>query len=492
MIVAVDIGTTMTKASAFTHNGTVVAQSSVPTTLWREGDGWVEQDVEEVMIAIARVIADVCGDAVDPPEALSFTGQGDGLWLRRADGSAPCRAISWMDARATPVVEQWQADGTLDDLYETTGSAIFPGSQAALLAWFAQNRPDILDEAAVAGYCIDTVIHRLCGVITVDASDASMPFLDMNKREYVIEALTICGVEEYRRLLAPITEPASTFPLNEAGATLLGLPVGLPVFAAPYDLVTSTIGAGASQEGEGSIVLGTTLGCQVWTTIGPSTRAGAVAAGMWLAVPEPGLFLRALPSMVGTASIDWILNLLRRDLSELEGLLNEPTQVRAVSITALPFLSPSGERAPFVNPLARGQFTGLTIGTTAAEIVLSLCESIAYVARQCLEDGGLKGDVYAVGGGFGSPKLAQIFADVLGVPLHLPAAGGSGERGAAIYGFDAIDQPVDLALWREGAETLVPDPQRTAYYQAGYQRYRSTLNAAEKTWRRAADVGNQI
>lgn len=480
MIVSVDVGTSMTKASIIDHDGRAVAAASIRTTLWTDGQGRVEQDIDAVLAAVAHVVRECMAgaDGLPRPEALSITGQGDGMWLRRADGSAPCRAISWMDARATSIVEDWRTDGTLAAVFERTGSALFPGSQGALLAWFARHEPEVLDQAAVAGYCIDTVVHRLCGVIGIDASDASLPFLNVVTREYDPRALELCGVAAYRRLLAQPARPGTTYPLSPAGAHLLGLPAGLPVFAAPYDLVTSTVGVGARAEGEGSVILGTTLGCQVWTSHGPAPApAGSTGAGMWIAVPDDGLFLRALPSMVGTASIEWMLALLNRGIADLDDLLTSPAEPREVPLTVLPFLSFAGERAPFVNPHARGQISGLTIGTTPGELIRSLCEGIAYVARHCLEDAGLAGDVFGAGGGFTSPVLAQLFADVLGAPLHLSAATGGGERGAAIYAYEALGHPVDQELWRRGERMLVPDSVRSAAYRSGYERYRAQVAA---------------
>jgi sugar (pentulose or hexulose) kinase len=123
------------------------------------------------------------------------------------------------------------------------------------------------------------------------------------------------------------------------------------------------------------------------------------------------------------------LRLIGQDLGDLgELLLASPPGARGVS--ALPFLAPSGERAPFADPTARAELTGLTLESTPADVVRAICESLAYAARHCFEAAGLTGAVTVCGGGAANPDLVQLFADILERPLMLsknnePAALGA-------------------------------------------------------------------
>ena len=146
----------------------------------------------------------------------------------------------------------------------------------------------------------------------------------------------------------------------------------------------------------GALVIGTTLGCQVLreqVRIDPE----AEAAGMWLATPRSDRYLRVMPAMVGTANLDWVLRTVGARIEELETLLGN-SRPGAGGVSALSFLASSGERAPFVEPHARGQFTGLSLETTPADLVRAMCEAVAYAARHNLETAGLTGDVSACGG----------------------------------------------------------------------------------------------
>jgi xylulokinase/erythritol kinase len=202
---------------------------------------------------------------------------------------------------------------------------------------------------------------------------------------------------------------------------------------------------------------------------------------MWLCTPDPDLFLRVMPSMVGTASIDWLMRMLGLTASDLDPLIQQ-SPAGGNGVGALSFFSPSGERAPFVDPLARGQFTGLQLRTTRADVVRALCEGLAYAARHCFEELGLDGEVAACGGGLQSDSWAQIFAEVLGVPLHLPDSAAVGARGAAMVAWDSLGTPVDRDVWRSQRRLIQPAAERVADYEKRYADYREQLAAARALW----------
>ena len=483
MIVGVDIGTSVTKAALLSHDGMVGRRSQRASRIHRHADGRVEQDLEEVLASVASVVREVTDGLDETIEAVAITGQGDGLWLRDSAGRAVRPPISWMDARASQRVGEWGAagpDGIVSRLYRATGSAVFPGSHAALLCHLAEHEPESLERAAVAGYCVDAVVQRLTGRITVDASDASLPFLDVTRRQYVDEAFDLLGISRWRHLLPEPAAPHTLFPLDASGAALLGLPTGTPVSAGPYDLEACAFGAGTLLPGEGTLVVGTTLACEVLTA---STERSAEEepAGMWLCTPDPDLYLRVMPSMVGTASIDWLMSLFGLTANEVGSML-DATPPGASGVRALSFLSPSGERAPFVDPAARGQITGLDLTVGRAELVRALCESIAFLSRHCFETMGLSQDLALCGGGIRSRAWAQVFADVIGTPVHLPHDDMVGARGAALVAWDALDRPVDRELWRGQRETLQPRADLALLYDDGYRRYRDDLASARPSW----------
>ncbi|MHA6799890.1 FGGY family carbohydrate kinase [Bounagaea algeriensis] len=487
MIIGVDVGTSVTKASLLGRDGYARVARSVRSTVHRLPGGRVEQDLDEVVRAVVDVVREVgaaAAEAGETVEALALTGQGDGLWLRDRAGGAVGPAISWMDGRAAGVLDRWYESGVIQQVFARTGSGMFPGSHGPLLAHLAETEPQRLDRAAVAGYCVDAIVQRFTGAITVDPSDASMPFLDTTARTYSEQALAACGLEQYGHLLAEPAPAGTLFALNSETARLLDLPAGLPVSAGPFDLPACAFGSGISDFGDGTLVIGTTLGCQVLreeVVIDPRGEP----AGMYLATPWPEQYLRVMPAMVGTANIDWVLRMVNSTVDRLDEML-AASSPGAGGVSALSFLSTSGERAPFVEPHARGQFTGLSLDTTPADLVRAICEAVAYAARHNLESAGLHGTVSACGGGARSSGWSQIFADVLGQSLHVPDEEGVGARGAALTAWEALGEPIDRQEWAAARHVVAPNPEAAEFYERGYREYLASLQRARPLWQAAA------
>ncbi|MEU3272784.1 FGGY-family carbohydrate kinase [Saccharomonospora sp. NPDC006951] len=481
-VLGIDIGTSLTKAVVFDENGNSLARASAPSKVHHLRGGAVEQDFEQVLGTVATVVRAVTAELDGPIEALALTGQGDGLWLRDAEGLPVRPAVSWLDGRASELLTGWQKSGVTREVFRRTGSGMFPGCTAAIMSYLDIHEPEVLDRAAVAGYCVDAVVQRLTGEITVDVSDASLPFIDPATRAYDEGAIEACGLGHRRALFADPAPPKKVFRLGRSGAALLGLPEGLPVTGGPFDLPACAIGAGVRRPGDGILTAGTTLACQVLTTDAGYDPDGE-PAGMFLCTPNEGEFLRGMPAMVGTAGIDWACKLLGIEVADVGPLLAASTP-GAGGVTALPFLATSGERAPFVDAAARAQFRGLSLENTRADLVRALCESIAYAARHCFSAAGLSGTLYACGGGVRSPEWTQIFADVLARPIVIPDDPDVGARGAALVAAEAVGAPFDADLWAAKSRTVEHQPRAAELYDRGYTGYLASLDVAREQWSR--------
>ncbi|GAA4715612.1 FGGY family carbohydrate kinase [Phytohabitans rumicis] len=473
MIIGLDLGTTLIKAVAFADDGTPLARAAQRTRLDRPGPGRYEQDVTEVFAAAESVLSELAvRGSVD---AVGITGQGDGVWLASADGEPVRPAVSWLDARATDILDRWQADGTLEALFRRTGSLLFPGAAAPILAALAREEPAALDAATTAGYCKDLVLQRLTGLRATDPSDASVPFLDPHTGDYADDLVELCGLTPYRRLLAPVTR-LPTAPLSTVAGARTGLPAGTPVVAAPYDLPACAWGGGVTQVGDGLLIIGTTLACQVLTD---TVDTAGEPCGLTLATWTEGRWLRAMPAMVGAAALDWVLATTGSTVDDLPGLL-ESSPTGANGVTVLPFFAEAGERAPFVEPRARARVDGLHVGTGRADLVRAAAEAIAYAARHCLTAAGLTGELVVCGGGASSRPWLQIFADVLDRPLRALAGDEVGARGAAL----AARQAIGLPGWAAPSGVVVePSSASAAVYADGYARYLRAVEHAREWWR---------
>lgn len=478
MILGIDLGTSMVKAALFDPSGrclSVASRRSSPTSY---GHGRIEQDFEDIVTAVGEVVAEACAGQ-PAPLAIGLTGQSDGLWLLDAEGRGCGRAVSWLDDRGNPYLQDWIDRGLFEAVFRRNGNAMFPGSHAPLMAAMTRSDPDRLARAHTASYLKDGILQRLTGARVTDASDASLPFLDVVSRDYDPEILRLLGLEHCAHLLAPVMPaPGRAFELNDAGARLTGLPPGIPVHAGPFDLVACPIGAGVTRPGDGLIIIGTTLACEVLVdhvdTSGP-------AVGMTLCMPERGRWIRSMPATVGTATLDWVLNLVGASHQDVDALLAESSPGSG-GVTALPFFSATGERAPFVDVRARGQLAGLSTATTRADLVRSVCESVAYAARQCIEAAGLTGTLSVCGGGSNSITWSRMVADALQRPLSIARRPEVGARGAAMAAMNVTGIAHDAEEWTLPEGIIQPRRERAALHEAGFAHYLETVEAARHLW----------
>ncbi|MEJ3657518.1 FGGY-family carbohydrate kinase [Actinomycetes bacterium KLBMP 9759] len=471
----VDLGTSVAKAALFDDDGAAVRVASRPIGLDHGPDGAVEQDLEVIIGALGDVVREL--DA-GTPELVALTGQGDGCWLTDAEHRAVRPALSWLDGRAAGLLGEWNRDGTTERVFRVNASTLFPGAPAPLLAWLDRNEPASLDAAATAGYCKDAVFGRLTGVRATDASDSSMPFGDGTGTGYSDAVLAATGLEHRRDLLAPISAPLPTAELTGDGAELLGLPAGTPVTSGPFDFPANAIGGGVRGIGDALLIVGTTLGCLVHVD---HLDTSGDPAGFAVATGEPDRWLRAMPAMVGTASLQWLLRTLGLEVDAVDAALGT-SPAGANGVEVLPYLATSGERAPFVDPDAAGQLTGVRLTTTKDDLIRAMCEGLAYAARHCFTAAGRTGRVVACGGGTRSRPWLQVFADVLGAPLEVARTPEVGARGAVIAGALARGESIDVEAWTRPEAVVEPDERLRARYDEGYERYLAHLSSARDLW----------
>jgi erythritol kinase (D-erythritol 1-phosphate-forming) len=472
----IDAGTSVVKAALFDDEGEALAVAGRPLDLVHAADDGVEQDLDTIVAAVAEVAREVAAGRT--PHVVAITGQGDGCWLTDAAGVAVRPGLSWLDGRAGGLLERWNADGVTERVFRTNGTTVFPGAPGPLLAWLDAHEPDALDRATTAGACKDAVFTRLTGERATDPSDSSLPFGDGTGTGYSDTALEAMGLAHRRDLLAPITVPVPQAPLSGAGSELLGLPAGTPISSGPFDFPACARGGGVREIGDALLIVGTTLGCMVHLD---HLATDGDPAGFSVATGEAGRWLRAMPAMVGTASMDWMLQTLGLGVDAIgAALATSPPGARGVEV--LPYFATSGERAPFVNPHASGQVTGVRLTTTRDDLLRAVCEGLAYAARHCFDAAGGARRIVACGGGTRSRPWLQVFADVLGVPLELARTPEVGARGAVLAAAAARSEELDVETWTAAEDVVEPDPTVAARYTDGYARYLDHVQAARPFW----------
>ncbi|MCD6385489.1 carbohydrate kinase [Candidatus Sumerlaeota bacterium] len=392
-IIAIDAGTSAIKCALISLKGTIIAQNMRRVRLIQDGIR-VEIDMKEFWGAVLkslRALQEKIGSRKKKILGLAITGQGDGLWSVNGKGEPVGRAVLWCDARASDIVLKWQRDATMEKTFYLNQSCDFPGNQSALLAYFKKHQPQILKKSRWFLYCKDWLFYKFTGQIATDLSDSSFPFRDFRSVDYSEELLRLYGLEGLKKKLPPIvSDPHFTGQLSPEASKLTLLPAGLPVSTGPYDIPSAVLGSGAINEGDALIILGTT--CANNITLKRPLRRSKRKVGLLITAGIDGLYIKCLPVMAGTTSIEWIMRVFasakkgsKKPFNEIERLaLGSPAGSEGLLFH--PYISPSGERAPFINPNIRGQLSGLRIHHERQHIIRAVYEGVALAARDCLEE----------------------------------------------------------------------------------------------------------
>ena len=486
--ICIDAGTSVIKTALLDRAGKQLALARRSVPVLRAYPGYAEQDMEEVWSAAAAATREVLAGYAGAIEGLVTTAQGDGVWLAAADGRPVGNAILWNDGRAAQLLAAEARDSVAGSAFALSGSVPYPGLPSAILPWLHRHQPEALAGARWMLSCNGWLHMKLTGDAVADLSDASNPFCDLVLRSYSPELLRLHGVTHLRHLLPPISgafAPQSL--LRPEAAQQLGLPAGLPVVMAPYDIVCAAAGCGSVRPGEGCLILGTTL-CAEVITDGPGLDRAP--AGTTLAL-STGHYLRAMPSLTGCEALDWIAALLEINLIDLERLarLAPPGSEQ---LLFLPYLSPAGERAPFLDAEAKGSFHGLALTHRREHMARAVLEGLSFVARDCLAAalGERPMRLAVCGGGARNDLWCQTIADVCGCEVVRTTVVEVGARGALYYAQVATGKAATLEQAAQGAlggmRLFLPDAQRQALYDALYGRFLLVRQAMMPVWKRTA------
>lgn len=447
-VLGIDAGTTAVKAVLYSLEGETLAAGHRAVSVVRTPDGGAESDIDAVWDAVVgavRQALSLARSAQPDVVAIGVTGQGDGAWLVDGEGRPVRPAALWLDGRGADRVAAWQRDGRDAAVVAATGSASFPGTLPVLLDGFAETEPETLARAAHHLNCKDAVRHRLTGEVATDPSEASRTYLDPATLAYSDEMIDALGHRRFAHLLAPVRAPHEVAgPLTDAAAAELGLTAGVPVAVGLVDSAACPVGLGALADQDGWVVLGTTA----TVAVNRADRAAADSGiGILLPTGRGTQVIEALSSMVGTPNLDWVrdsLGLSDRGWSELERLARTATDGSG-GVVYLPYGSPSGERAPFVDAAASASWVGMSVTTTPAQLLRSVFEGLAFTVAESLDllDAGDR--VPVCGGGARSDLLCQLLADVSGRTIVRTADPEIGARGAATVALVAAGLADDLA-----------------------------------------------
>lgn len=490
MWIGLDVGTTAVKAAAYSSDGAILAMADAASPARRVENGGVEQDMAIVWETSAAVLRELTGQ-IDVAEvnSIGVAAQGDGFWAIDSSGTPAGPAMLWNDTRSSQDLLRLQEKGNLIPVAHACRTSLWPGTSGALWRWVADNRPELGDNIATVFTCANWIGLRLTGLAATDYSNASIPFLDFDTRDYSQPALKSLDCEKLAAKLAPprpATDKLGALTADAAAQT--GLPAGLPVAVGTLDLASMIVGMGLDKPGQAMMIIGTTA---VVNILVDKVEPTDVPVGASVLHPTSNTTIRVLAPTTGAAAFDWFASLHPASLSgESAGEIADKINALASDVppgsngvTFLPYLN--GERAPFVEPDIQASFNGMTANTTRADLSRSVMEGTGFSLAHCIEaEGGLPdGPVLLTGGGSKNPVWCQIIADIVGNTVRTSSASDQGLWGAACIGATAagFGEAIDLSRRDEELRTFTPDHDNHQIYRKLFERYKVLSEASRKS-----------
>jgi glycerol kinase len=438
-VLALDQGTTSSRAIVFDHDGAIAAVAQKEFTQIFPQAGWVEHDPQEIWGSQIGVAVEALGRArVRPGDiaGIGITNQRETtiVWDRES-GEPVYNAIVWQDRRTADFCERLKASGAGETIQAKTGLLIDAYFSASKIRWILDNVPGVRARAAAGTLAFGTVDSWLVWKLTAharhvtDVSNAS--------RTMLFNIHTLAWDDE---LLKLFDIPASLLPEVRSSSEVYGevsSSLGIervPISGIAGDQQSALFGQMCRTPGMSKNTYGT--GCFLLQNIGTSPTRSQQQLVTTVAWQTGGRTEYALEGSVfiGGAVVQWIrdgLGLIRT-AADIEPLANSVADNGGV------YLVPAfaGLGAPHWDPYARGVMVGITRGVTAGHIARAALESIAYQVADLLDamaaDSGIALTELRVDGGASTNNtLMQFQADLLGVPVVRPAVTETTALGAA-------------------------------------------------------------
>lgn len=436
-ILALDQGTTSSRAIVFDHGGRIVAMAQEEFPQLLPAPGVVEHDPEAIwqsQLAVAKGAMAQAAATFDEIAAVGIANQRETTLVWERDTGRPVApALVWQSRISAPICERWKQAGLESLIREKTGLLIDPYFSASKIVHLFEQYPGLRARAERGEVLFGTVDSFLIWRLTngkrhvTDVSNAS--------RTMMLNVATCAWDDE---LLSQLGIPRAMLPQVMPSSGLLGetdcFGGTLPITGCAGDQQAATFGQACFVPGSAKNTYGT--GCFVLLNTGRdhTTRAPGLLTTVGWKIGEETTYCLEGAVFVGGAVVQW----LRDGLGVIASSSDVETLAAEVADTEGVYFVPAfvGLGAPYWDPYARGTIVGITRGTRASHLALAALESMAFQSRDVLEamqqSSGIALERLRVDGGAAcNDRLMQFQADVLGVPVDRPVVAETTALGAA-------------------------------------------------------------
>jgi glycerol kinase len=438
-VLALDQGTTSSRAIVFDHAGTIKGQAQQEFPQLFPSPGHVEHDPEAIwttQLATARDAIAKAGITAADLAAVGVTNQRETTVLWERDSGRPIgNAIVWQSRITAPICDRLKADGHEATFRRKTGLVVDAYFSGTKIKYLLDSHDGLRARAARGEILFGTIDSFLVWRLTrgkchlTDVSNASRTLLfNIHTLQWDDELLTILDVP--RAMLPEVKSSSEVY--GEVDPALLGSAV--PVAGIAGDQQAALFGQACFEPGAAKNTYGT--GCFMLLNTGETpvpSHKGLLTTVGWRVGGKTAYALEGSVFVAG-AAVQWLRDGLKAITAsaDVEGLMQQVPDTDGV------YLVPAfvGLGAPYWDPRARGTIVGMTRNTTVAHVARAAVDAMAYQTRDVLEvmqeEAGLKLTTLKVdGGAAANAMLLQFQADLLGCPVRRPVVGETTALGAA-------------------------------------------------------------
>ncbi|OQP63200.1 hypothetical protein A3860_25255 [Niastella vici] len=479
VIIGVDIGTSGTKAIAYTREGAVIANTYVSYNPVDNPPGHHELDPEVLFNAVITSIEKTVQQVIKLAhkiEGISFSTAMHSLIAVDADGQPLTNVITWADARSAAYAEALKQSPAGHDIYRYTGTPVHPMSPLCKIMWLRDHQPQIFAAAHKFIGIKEFIFYRFFGKYLIDHSIAAATGLfDIYKKQWYEPALAAAGIAS-GRLSEPVPATYVVHGLNKTYAQQLGIDAGTSFVIGASDGCLANLGSNATKPGDLSVTIGTSGAVRMMAT----QPAWDKQERLFNYILTDELYVSGGAINNGVVLLKWYTeHFLQKQFAsgdDLVAFVQQAAQAPAGAdgLLFLPYIM--GERAPVWDAGAKGVFLGIHAGHTQAHFMRAIIEGINYalyeVAASVEETVGPIQHIYASGGFIKSHLWLQWLTDVFGKEITVINNDDASAVGAALLGLQALDRPGRVSSpVIHSKQNYTPDAALHARYQRYYKVY---------------------
>jgi L-xylulokinase len=444
---------------------------------------------------------------IDPKlvASVTCTGHGNGLYLVAKDGTPARNGIISSDGRARKYIEEWTADDVLGKILPKTMQNIWAAQPNALLRWLIDNEPETMKNVQYLFMVKDFIRYCLTGEAYMELTDMSATSLiNVGTADYDDEVLGVWGLSDWKHIMPPIKRSADICgKITASVSKLTGLVEGTPVAGGMFDIDACGLAVGMTDESRFCMVAGT------WGNNQFISKKPIIDRDVFMTTcySIDGYYLVLEGSATSASNLEWFVTQFfegDKELLKIKGMtksiydhcseLVSLTEVADTGITFIPYL--------YGNPVhldAKACLIGLDGRHTRPQVMRAVFEGVVFGHRWHTERLFRFRDkpdtIRLTGGAVNSDVWAQMFADILQIPIEIPAGTELGCLGASICGAVAAGL---YNSYNEACEKMVkvarrfqPNPNNANIYNAKYNRYKKILETLAPAWKELKPYDNK-